>query len=359
MKKHLILKQFLETVLLNENVTVSQFLKTPNNKEKVLLVKQKIFPIIKEKFSNLNSNLIDRITNWFTKEFIIQDNNIQFVEPIMNNWFQNIADWIASNIGNATIQSQLNSVDFTYAKAIEASQAWHEKLAAKSELIKSKKGAEGRAVVDLSDVPGFEGWKWVSLDKKTCEREGETMGHCGNSAGHNGDNILSLRDPHDIPHLTFINNKGVLGEMKGRGNSKPSEKYHPAIIKLLLSNHIGTIEGGGYSPQNNFSLRDLTPEQQKMLLDKKPYLSNPGGFRENREKLLKKEKEKFFNDKFKQAVKNPKDMDSIMDGIVSSKELEFWGESGKENTRLKVFSDVLNNVYKVSKQNENPDLFFR
>lgn len=101
------------------------------------------------------------------------------------------------------------------------------------------------------------------------------MGHCGNSPrrGEKNVSILSLREPKQYgkeklwyPHLTFILNgpgeTGVLGEMKGRNNDKPVPKYHPYIIELLKDPRIKGIVGGGYLPEHNFSMNDLTKEQR-------------------------------------------------------------------------------------------------
>ena len=103
------------------------------------------------------------------------------------------------------------------------------------------------------------------------------MGHCGNAPRqHTDDVILSLRkvvvsgsDKYHIPHLTFIlNGDGELTEMKGRANEKPAKKYHPYIIKLLLNDAIKGIKGGGYAPENNFSLHDLDENVRKDLMRK-------------------------------------------------------------------------------------------
>jgi len=86
------------------------------------------------------------------------------------------------------------------------------------------------------------GWEWMDLGRASCEFEGNSMGHCGNSpnARNSNQTIFSLREPKNggkywEPHLTFIywKQEQSLGEMKGRGNDKPSEKYHDYIIKLL------------------------------------------------------------------------------------------------------------------------------
>ena len=124
-------------------------------------------------------------------------------------------------------------------------------------------------------------YAWVKLDREYCEAEGRAMEHCGNTGTPQaGDRILSFRtkigDKKQKPHLTFILDKdGFLGEMKGRRNQKPSEKYHPYIIDLLQKDFVKGIKSGGYMAQNNFSLRDLkTEEQREQLIKQKPGLGS-------------------------------------------------------------------------------------
>ena len=59
-------------------------------------------------------------------------------------------------------------------------------------------------------------------------------------------------------HLTFIcSGSGYFGEMKGRANGKPAAVYHDRITSLLSQPDFRGIEGGGYLPENNFSITDL------------------------------------------------------------------------------------------------------
>lgn len=124
---------------------------------------------------------------------------------------------------------------------------------------------------------------WVMLDRGYCGEEAKAMGHCGNADAKYGDRILSLRKIKDtidgVPFfevfLTFIlQQDGFLGEMKGRGNDKPSVKYHDQIITLLRNPIIKGIRGGGYMPGNNFSLGDLPEDVREKLLDEHPHLGN-------------------------------------------------------------------------------------
>ena len=127
-----------------------------------------------------------------------------------------------------------------------------------------------------------DGSAWFNLNKVSCDLEAQAMGHCGNAGSRpDAETVLSYRTPKNIrgklmwePHMTFILNTetGKLGEMKGRNNKKPIPKYHPYIIALLKSPLVKGIRGGGYKPEENFSLKDLPNDVLEQLLAEKPEL---------------------------------------------------------------------------------------
>lgn len=139
----------------------------------------------------------------------------------------------------------------------------------------------GEKIVEFPD-----GSAWFDLLKPGCDTEASLMGHCGNGSGRPGQRVLSYRRPLEdqfnedgeqlwVPYLTFIldTNNGELGEMKGRSNSKPAERYHDAIIELLKSEErIEKVVGGGYKAENNFSLEDLSEDKFEQLMNDKPSL---------------------------------------------------------------------------------------
>ncbi len=131
------------------------------------------------------------------------------------------------------------------------------------------------------------GWAWFDLNTASCDQESKAMGHCGNSAGKDTDNVLSLRSKSDEgdfayrPSLTFIlHEDGMLGEMKARNNQKPDKKYNSAIIALLMDRRIKGIVGGGYKPENNFSLDQLSDEERQAIWKVNPYMRDLGGLYE-------------------------------------------------------------------------------
>jgi hypothetical protein len=121
---------------------------------------------------------------------------------------------------------------------------------------------------------------WFDLGVGACEDEGKAMGHCGNVPSRvEGDKLLSLRTERKVgdkiyhePHLTFVVNNGFLGEMKGRGNTKPSKEYHQDIANLLKNPNIKGVIGGGHSSKNNFEFDDLSPELQREVKEANPDL---------------------------------------------------------------------------------------
>lgn len=138
-----------------------------------------------------------------------------------------------------------------------AEKSWQEN--AGSTLVEPK----GKKIVDFGN-----GLAWYDLGTSQDTEEGRALGHCGNAGSpHPNDRILSLRREvragsmlHHEPMLTFISNRGWLGEMKGRANSRPSEKYHPYIAELLKNKSAKGLIGAGYMPEANFHFEDLSPK---------------------------------------------------------------------------------------------------
>ena len=123
---------------------------------------------------------------------------------------------------------------------------------------------------DYQLTPVLNGASWWFINRSYCEEEGRSGKHCGNVVGKEdtSQRILSLRTPNHNVILTFILLKnGYLGEMKAKANQKPSTKYHPNIMQLLLNPKIKGIKGAGYAPYMNFSIFDLSDNDIKILIN--------------------------------------------------------------------------------------------
>jgi hypothetical protein len=254
-----------------ESATISQSLKSKKFDANVVAELKSIVRNFLEKapfFKLEGVKYLDNFVNYFVFNSIkqnAQENILNFVRPVWTT----IGDYVAANVHNGQVMSKFNNAEYTAQQAEEDSSIWHEKLGINA----GKVGPEGRVVLALDNI-GWKNWKWVSLDKPYCKYEGAAAGHCGNAAAKAGDNILSLRDPQNKVHLTFIVNHGVLGESKAPGNEKPSQYYHPAIVALLHSDLVHSVKGGGYAPENNFHLNDLNHETFQQLKKHKKYINN-------------------------------------------------------------------------------------
>ena len=282
--------KFKDWVLL-EN-TISQIIKQ-KYKDKYKKMYKPIHAYVKTNIENLSDDSYDILTKWYSFNYFryLIDNDLEESSSSYRSFFyagdESIAvrhrDYLTSKVdekGNFEnrLKSKFNDPNFWIGDLDTQVELWHTSLESKSRM----PGADGEVILDLSNSiepknvsllkGGWEGWKWVDLRKGYCDKESKSMGHCGNSGALLGDTILSLRDQNNIPHLTFILNGGNLGQMKGRNNNKPSEKYHPAIVELLKLPIIKQVVGGGYKPENNFSLNDLDEEIKDQLIELKPDL---------------------------------------------------------------------------------------
>lgn len=125
----------------------------------------------------------------------------------------------------------------SYPQILTKSLKWTKKLNNKNKNIKDC----GRYNV----VKRFNnGFKFVKLlNQKARDWEGLKMGHCVSDYGDE-DEIYSLRDEDNIPHVTFEVCKKKVTQMVGHGNSKVPFKYLSMAIdsiksnKLMLSDYI-------------------------------------------------------------------------------------------------------------------------
>jgi len=128
---------------------------------------------------------------------------------------------------------------------------------------------EGEKLLDFGDGVGV-----YNLGKSKNANEAKAMGHC--ATPHKGGELWSIRRDHGNgmvePLVTISHEGGYLGEMKGKHNWKPSTKHHGHIAKLLASDKIKGFVGGGYAPESNFEISDLSEGLRNKLLEYKPSL---------------------------------------------------------------------------------------
>ena len=203
-----------------------------------------------------------------TKESIIKWTTLTYSKdetkiPEITEKLEQSLDYIFSHFHKLNFNDSKLNIE----KIENENNLWHQQMA-QQETKLGMRGRIGRKIIVFPD-----GWSWVNLDRGSCDIEGKAMGHCGNAGAISGDTVLSLRDAKNVPHATFILNNGALGEMKGRSNKKPDQSLHKYIKTLLMSPEVKTLKGGGYMPQNNFDISDLSPSEQIEILKQKPSIS--------------------------------------------------------------------------------------
>lgn len=217
-----------------------------------------------------------------------------------------------------------------YLKNVSPNEEWYI-VARRANQIEEEWKAQGKKWIDVTpdiqdgniqEIIKFpNNMGWFDLKRPYCKEEGDAMGHCGNSATRSlNDTVLSLRETKkqknntilSKPHLTFILKRGAfLGEMKGRANSKPKQEYHPYIMGLLMhkkqdGNYLVTrIEGGGYKPENNFDIEDLSDSDLQKITNERILLIADA----IQEYMLKKQQ---ISSRLKKAILNSPSKDKIL-----------------------------------------------
>ncbi len=87
-----------------------------------------------------------------------------------------------------------------------------------------------------------DGYRWVELKTANAlEFEGHYMRNCLGSDRYIQSlssptrRYYSLRDPRNRPHVTMMTVRNRIVECKGKANTRPAERYVPAIREFITS----------------------------------------------------------------------------------------------------------------------------
>jgi len=181
-----------------------------------------------------------------------------------------IMDWIRVGL-NGNLGSHKND---DYQTLVRESKKWHDELEVGSGIYNYEED-ENSIILDFRDEDGI-GFYWIDLQTSYCNDEQKRMGHC---ASTRGDTLFSLREIRRIndkftinkSHLTAAIEEQSEGfkilQLKGQKNSKPAEKYHQYIAKLLISPTVNIVGfGSEYDSASDFKLADLNDDLFKLVM---------------------------------------------------------------------------------------------
>lgn len=179
----------------------------------------------------------DKLPSWAQKA-IGEKTPIHFFDPAQPRrrafWqsLETIVDWFNATLRpDAPATNRIDRVGFEQAQ--RDAKAWRENISKNPWAHINDRPPKVKAYPD--------GYAWVRLvNGMHLKREGELMGHCVGGYGHNlrqGDEIYSLRDPNNGPHITVHISRGngtkSVSQMKGKGNKKAEPKYQPYLADLV------------------------------------------------------------------------------------------------------------------------------
>lgn len=181
-----------------------------------------------------------------------------------------IMDWIRVGL-NGNLGTHKND---DYQTLVRESKKWHDELEVGSGIYNYEEN-EDNIVIDFRDKDGM-GFYWVDLMSSRCTDEQKRMGHCASTGG---DTLYSLRETRRIndkftinkSHLTAAMEEKddgfIILQLKGQKNSKPAEKYHQYIAKLLISPTVNIVGfGSEYDSASDFKLADLNDDLFKLVM---------------------------------------------------------------------------------------------
>ena len=169
-----------------------------------------------------------------------------------------------------------------YGTIVQKIASWDASMTAKSKQAASapansfKEGVDYEPIYKTKDSRNRE-MTWVKLlSKKAYRCEGEEMGHCvgGYDPKTPNQDIISLWDKENRPHVTIEIKKKNIEQIKGNSNQAPAERYQEPTIafvkNLLKKGYKVTGDGdniGMAQYENGYYFTD-GPEWQKIYTDK-------------------------------------------------------------------------------------------
>jgi hypothetical protein len=220
--------------------------------KKVRSKSEKMLPLLKKYLKGIEIN---------EKEKSFFDNSIEQIQHTMERDLRRVLDYVNSPLHSN--RPKLKNLDLK--GALEVSEKWHDQIKDLDFVIEEE---EGTVIMKFPD-----GFYWIDLESNSNKDEAKAMGHCANT--NDSSTLLSLRR-YQQPHVTISYNESdnVINQIKGKGNTKPIEKYHKYIVDLIIKLDVGGFETE-YDRSQDFDVEDLDEELREKLEEHNPdYIEN-------------------------------------------------------------------------------------
>jgi len=199
--------------------------------------------------NSLIDDIIDKNSTINGKNEAIKyiNNKFNTIRTRYSEKYTTIFDWLVNSQ-----DANVNLKSYNFEEAYNLAQEWHNTRKAGGTF----KNEDGKVLFTYPN-----GYYWVDLQRKYCEIEAKTMGHCAKTT--KGTTLLSFRkelsDGTIKSHLTvsYNENDKLVYQLKGGGNIKPKEEYHQYIVDLFINFDIEGINSE-HDPKNDFAINDLS-----------------------------------------------------------------------------------------------------
>lgn len=177
-----------------------------------------------------------------------------------NNSISHMIDWLESD---DAFRHRKRLFRMAVPDAFIMSIKWTDKLNKNFKKNIDKKEEGVLLILNLNN-----GYSIVKLESRySYQREGSAMSHCSSTYYDRKDTSLySLRDSENNPHCTIEISNGKVYQIKGKGNSSVSPKYHEYIVEFL--NHLD------FDNINHLDLKSIDISNSEIYLFKNHENSN-------------------------------------------------------------------------------------
>jgi len=218
----------------------------------------------RNRYTEYFKDLIDfiKIENKPSIDLKNKQNPLIYITDLLDR-YKYITDWI----DNPNVPYE-NLKNMTWDEAEQKAIDWHNSLEANGN-VDNILGDNSELIHKFSD-----GYSWVLTKSNYCDASQKSMGHCATATNSDMYLLRLIKGNEEFLTADWHPEDKYIIQLKGKQNNKPIPKYHPYIMWLLIDSgmvdELKTDEG--YQSESNFQISDLSPENLKIIIEKRPDL---------------------------------------------------------------------------------------